>query len=57
MPLPRLNDTTKQLISLYLPSVLMSFGQSMVAPTVPLLAASFDVSASKRPPELRRQAD
>ncbi|MEK7214003.1 MAG: MFS transporter [Chloroflexota bacterium] len=44
MPLPRLNDTTKQLVSLYIPSVAMSFGQSMVAPTIPLLAASFNVS-------------
>ena len=34
----------RTVITLYLPSLLMSFGQGMVFPVVPLLSAAFDVS-------------
>ncbi len=39
-----LGDNTQLLLSLYIPSMVMSFGQGMVAPTIPILASSFDVS-------------
>ena len=34
----------RTLLTLYLPSLLMAFGQGMVFPVVPLLATEFDVS-------------
>jgi MFS transporter, DHA1 family, multidrug resistance protein len=40
-----LSDTTRTLISLYVPAMVMSLGQGMVVPTIPALAAAFDVSA------------
>ncbi|MEK7215802.1 MAG: MFS transporter, partial [Chloroflexota bacterium] len=40
----RLTDTTRLLLSLYIPSMVMSFGQGMVVPTVPVLATHFEVS-------------
>ncbi len=40
----RLSDTAKLLLSLYVPSMIMSFGQGMVVPTIPVLARTFDVS-------------
>src|SRR5437588_5732582 len=41
----QLGETGRILIWLYAPSVLLSLGQGMVVPTIPALAASFDVSA------------
>lgn len=41
----RLSDTGQLLLSLYVPSMIMALGQGMVVPTIPALAASFDVSA------------
>ena len=41
----RLSDTGQVLLSLYGPAMIMSFGQGMVVPTIPAMAASFDVSA------------
>src|SRR4051812_1243415 len=41
----RLGETGQVLLGLYGPSVLLSLGQGMVVPTIPALAASFDVSA------------
>jgi MFS family permease len=40
-----LGDTTQVLLGLYGPAMIMSLGQGMVVPTIPALAASFDVSA------------
>ncbi|HZT06366.1 MAG TPA: MFS transporter [Chloroflexota bacterium] len=40
----RLSDTTRLLISLYAPAMVMSLGQGMVVPTIPKLAGAFDVS-------------
>ena len=40
----RLNDTAWILLSLYIPSALMSSGQGMVFPTIPVMATSFGVS-------------
>ena len=40
----RLSPTAKTLLSLYIPSMIMSFGQGMVVPTIPVLARTFDVS-------------
>lgn len=37
-------DTGRLLLSLYIPSLVMSFGQGMVVPTVPVLATHFGVS-------------
>jgi MFS family permease len=39
-----LNKTTLSLLSIYIPSLIMSFGMGMLAPAVPLLAVSFGVS-------------
>lgn len=39
-----LGDTGRALLSLYIPALIMSFGQGMVVPTIPILAHSFDVS-------------
>ena len=39
-----LNETTRGLLSIYVPSLVMSFGMGMLAPAVPLLAVSFGVS-------------
>src|SRR5438552_2732665 len=39
-----LSDTARVLISLYIPALVMSFGQGMVVPTIPALAATFGVS-------------
>jgi MFS family permease len=41
----RLSDTGQVLLGLYGPAMIMSFGQGMVVPTIPAMAASFDVSA------------
>jgi len=41
----RLTDTGQLLLSLYVPSMIMAVGQGMVVPTIPVLAAGFDVSA------------
>src|SRR5438874_3366117 len=41
----QLGETGRILIWLYAPSVLLSLGQGMLVPTIPALAASFDVSA------------
>lgn len=41
----RLNDTNRVLLLVYGPAMAMSLGQGMVIPTIPTLAASFDVSA------------
>ena len=45
-PLKRLNfgGNAQLLLSLYIPSMVMSFGHGMVAPIIPILAASFGVS-------------
>src|SRR5688572_27768828 len=40
----QLNDTTRTLIGLYVPAMVMSLGQGMVVPTIPSLAATFEVS-------------
>lgn len=40
----RLSPTARVLFSLYIPSMIMSFGQGMVVPTIPVLAKAFDVS-------------
>ena len=40
----RLSETTRILLSLYIPSMIMSFGQGMVIPVVPVLATTFEVS-------------
>ena len=40
----RLGDTGQILLGLYGPSVILSLGQGMVVPTIPALAATFDVS-------------
>lgn len=45
MPSIRLSETTRLLLSLYIPSMIMSLGQGMVVPTIPVLAQTFDVSA------------
>ncbi|MFN0070044.1 MAG: MFS transporter [Chloroflexota bacterium] len=39
----KLDENTKTLITLYIPSSIVSVGQGMVLPTTPALAASFDV--------------
>jgi MFS transporter, DHA1 family, multidrug resistance protein len=39
------SDTTRTLIGLYVPAMVMSLGQGMVVPTIPALAATFEVSA------------
>ena len=44
MPRIRLGPTGRALLSLYLPSLAVSFGQGMVIPAIPLLATTFDVS-------------
>src|SRR5438552_5961340 len=44
MPRIQLSDTARVLLNLYIPSMIMSFGQGMVAPIIPTLAKSFDVS-------------
>jgi MFS family permease len=41
----QLNDTTRVLLGLYGPAMIMSLGQGMVVPTIPALAATFGVSA------------
>jgi MFS family permease len=41
----QLSDTGKILVSLYGPTMVMSLGQGMVVPTIPALAATFEVSA------------
>lgn len=41
----QLSDTGRVLLGLYGPAVIMSLGQGMVIPTIPALAATFDVSA------------
>jgi MFS family permease len=38
------SDTARVLISIYVPSMIMSFGQGMVVPTIPRVATTFDVS-------------
>ncbi len=43
MKLP-ISATGRALLSLYIPALIMSFGQGMVVPTIPILAHSFDVS-------------
>jgi len=40
-----LSDTGKVLLGLYGPAMIMSLGQGMVIPTIPALAATFEVSA------------
>ncbi len=40
----RFTGTSRLLLSLYIPSMVMSFGQGMVLPTVPVLAAHFQVT-------------
>lgn len=39
----KLDENTRTLINLYIPSTIVSLGQGMVLPTTPALAASFDV--------------
>jgi MFS transporter, DHA1 family, multidrug resistance protein len=39
------SETTRTLIGLYVPAMVMSLGQGMVVPTIPALAATFEVSA------------
>ena len=39
----KLDENTKTLITLYIPSSIVSISQGMVVPTTPALAASFDV--------------
>lgn len=41
----QLSDTTRLLVSLYAPAMVMSFGQGMVIPTIPALAETFGVTA------------
>jgi MFS transporter, DHA1 family, multidrug resistance protein len=41
----RLNDTSRLLLEIYGPAMIMSLGHGMVIPTIPTLAASFGVSA------------
>ena len=41
----QLGETGRVLLGLYGPSVLLSLGQGMVVPTIPALAATFDISA------------
>src|SRR5437667_9080718 len=36
--------TARVLVSVYVPSMIMSFGQGMVVPTIPRVATAFDVS-------------
>lgn len=40
----QLNETNRILLSLYISSMIMSIGQGMVIPTIPVLATTFDVS-------------
>jgi MFS family permease len=40
-----LSETNRTLLGLYGPAMVMSLGQGMVVPTIPTLAATFDVSA------------
>lgn len=44
MKLP-INETGRVLLGLYGPAMVMSLGQGMVVPTIPILAATFEVSA------------
>jgi MFS family permease len=39
-----LSPTARALLNLYIPALIMSFGQGMVVPTIPILAHSFDVT-------------
>jgi MFS family permease len=40
----QLSENTKGLLTIYAPSLVMSFGMGMIVPAIPLLAASFGVS-------------
>ncbi|MSQ27800.1 MAG: MFS transporter [Dehalococcoidia bacterium] len=40
----RLNETGRLLLSLYIPTLALSFGQGMVVPVIPTLSKSFDIS-------------
>lgn len=40
----RSNDTARVLLGVYIPTMIMSLGQGMIVPTIPRLAASFEVS-------------
>jgi len=41
----QLNDTTRLLLGLYIPAMIMSLGHGMVVPAIPALASAFSVSA------------
>ena len=38
------SPTSRGLANLYVPSLVMSFGQGMVIPAIPVIASEFDVS-------------
>ena len=40
----KLNDTARSVINLFSTSLAMSFGHGMIIPTIPVMAAYFDVS-------------
>ena len=42
----RLNERTSWSLTVYLPSLLVSFGTGMTAPAIPLMAASFGISTA-----------